>query len=299
MALGLSTGIIGFLSVRLSGIKLSLPGQIMVILVVVFWLPGVSAILGGYLSPITIALILAGIYLVIIEQDTTAGLILALTFSAFPTSGLVLILLFVWSISNRRWSILSGFFSGLAFLIIISFLVIPSWFMDWASVMISYFDGWGWIQTPLMDMAKFLPGVADFLTIILHVIFGTFALFLIITSLRKSNLIFIYKLSLYFLIVYFLHIQGSMMYLFFLVPAMLLVFRFWSERWVFFGHFLSWGFLIAFGAGTWLLVYPDINFTLPFDDKVISIVFPLFVLFGVIWIRWWALKIPKLPYETR
>jgi hypothetical protein len=148
-------------------------------------------------------------------------------------------------------------------------------------------------------MAKFLPGVADFLTIILHVIFGTFALFLIITSLRKSNLIFIYKLSLYFLIVYFLHIQGSMMYLFFLVPAMLLVFRFWSERWVFFGHFLSWGFLIAFGAGTWLLVYPDINFTLPFDDKVISIVFPLFVLFGVIWIRWWALKIPKLPYETR
>lgn len=299
MVLGLSTGFIGFISLRLSGIKLSLPGQIGVILMVIFWFPGVSAILGGYLSPITIALVLAGIYLVIFEQDTTAGLILALTFSAFPTSGLVLILLFVWSISNRRWSILSGFFSGLAFLIIISFLVIPSWFMDWASVMISYLEGWGWIQTPLMDMANLLPGVADFLTILLHVIFGTFALFIIITSFRKSNLIFIYKLSLYFILVYFLHIQGSMMYLLFLVPAMLLVFRFWAERWGVLGNLLSWGLLIVFGAGTWLLVYPTINFTLPIDEKIISLVFPLMVLIGVIWIRWWALNIPRLPYETR
>lgn len=299
MFVGLCTGIIGLLSMRLSGIRLKLPGQIIVIFVLIFWLPGVHAILGGYLAPITLALIMAGIYLVTIEQDTTAGLILALTFSAFPTSGLVLLLLFAWSISNRRWSILSGFFSGVAFLVIISFLVIPTWFMDWASVMISYFEGWGWIQTPLMDMANFLPGIADFLTILLHVIFGIYALYLIITSLRKSDLIFVYKLSLYFIVVYFFHVQGSMMHLFFLVPALLLVFRFWAERWGFWGQLLSWALLITLGAVTWLLAFPTIDFTVSMDDKIISIVIPLFVLIGVIWIRWWALKIPKLPYETR
>jgi hypothetical protein len=57
-------------------------------------------------------------------------------------------------------------------------------------------------------------------------------------------------------------------------------------------------FLAASGVGSWLLVYPEIDLTKTTNLSWIFIVYSLVVLLGMIWIRWWALELPKLPYES-
>lgn len=295
--LGICVGLIGYLSIRLSGWKLSMLEILGVILIFVFWPPGAEAILGGHLAPMIIVLLLIGIHLILIEQDTTAGLILALTASSFISSGLVLIIVLIWSISKRRWSIISGFFSGFIFLLILSWLIIPSWFLSWFSALFNTYEGWGWIMTPLLELSALLPGVAEPLSIFLHAIFIIYFLSLMITINGKTGLPFIYKLSAVLVAAYLLHTRAALFHLLLVVPAILMVFRFWTERWGLIGKLLSWAIIITIGIGSWILVYPELNFTASLNVPLLSIGFALFVFLGLIWIRWWALNIPHLPYK--
>jgi len=295
--LTISVGLIIYLSIHLAGWKLSLIGNFGVISILIIWLPSASGILSGQLSPIIIAMTLVGIYLLISGQDTSAGFILALTFSSAASVGLVLLILLVWSISQKRWSLLTSFFSGVIFLLVVSWLVLPAWFMDWASVMLNLYDGLDWLNTPLMGLASLLPGIADFFSIFLHAAFLLYGLIILITLKGKSGRVFIYKIFSFFIIVYLVNIQGSIIHLLLVIPAMLMVFRFWSERWKLFGKLLSWGTLFLIGFGSWLLVFSQIDFTTSFDVPLLSIGYPIFVSMGLFWIRWWALRIPAMPYE--
>jgi hypothetical protein len=295
--LAISISFIVFLSIQLAGWKLSVFSNFGVFFTLLLWLPSAAAILNGQLSPIIIALTLIGISLVINGQDTSAGFILALTFSSAASIGLVLLILLVWSISHKRWSLMTSFFSGVIFLLVVSWLILPAWFMDWASVMLNLYSGWDWINTPLMSLASLLPGIADFLSIFLHAAFILYGLTILITLLGKSGRVFIYKMFGLFIIVYLVNIQGTIIHLLLVVPAMLMVFRFWSERWKLFGNIVSWGTLFLVSFGSWLLIFSKIDFTTSFDVPLLSIGYPLFVLMGLFWIRWWALRIPAMPYE--
>jgi hypothetical protein len=291
-------GLIGFFAFQLSGWKGSVSEKFAAILLIIFWLPGASAVLTGHSTPIIIVLLLAGIFLVVNDQDTTAGLILSLTFSAFPSSGLVLIVLLIWAASQRRWSILSGYFSGVIFLLVISWLVMPSWFMEWAAVMLETYQGWDWVNTPMMSLAALLPGIASPLSIFLHGSLIVYSIMLTVTILGQSGRIFIYKIFTVFIVAYLLHVEPSIFLLLLMIPGMFMVFRSWSDRWGLFGNLLSWGVLVLIGIGSWFQVNSPIDFRQLEYGPFLTIGYPLLVLLAMVWIRWWALRIPKLPYES-
>ena len=296
--LSLCLGLIGIMSIRLVGWKIPAYQIFIAVSMFLFWLPGAGIILTGHLSPIIILLLLVGMQLVIDRQDTTAGLVLALTASSFPSSGLFLIILLIWSISRKRWSIISSFFSGFLFLSVISWLVFPTWFLSWLSLLFSTYSGWEWIHTPMMDFAALLPGLSPSLSVFLHAIMGVYAIFLIISVVGKSDRAFIYNTFGILIITYFLHIQASTYYLVLVIPGMFLVFRYWYERWGSLGKILTWAFLIIISGGSWLLVNGNINFVTTHWIPLLSIGFPVLVLVGIIWIRWWAIRIPKLPFDV-
>jgi len=296
--LAVSIGLTIYLSIRFSGWKLPSIGKFFVVVLMISWLPSAKAILTGQLSPIIIALTFLALYLLLLGQETTAGFILALTLSSFPGVGFILIFLLVWSISQKQWSVLSSFFSGVAFLLLLSWLILPAWFMDWASIIFNLYFDWQWINTPLMNLATLLPGIADFLSIFLHAAFILFGIFLLITALGKSGRVFIFKLCAILIIAYLVNVQNMIIYLLFVGPAAFMVFRYWSARWHLFGNILSWGILLSLCFGSWLLVLQDIDFTGTFNVPILSIAFPLIIMLGLFWIRWWALRLPELPYKT-
>ncbi|NLN70897.1 MAG: DUF2029 domain-containing protein [Chloroflexi bacterium] len=296
-SLSFFVGFIGVLSIKLIDWKLNQLGLFCVIIVLLFSLPGAFTILGGYITPIIIGMLLSSIYLIQNHQDTTAGFLLALASSCFLTIGLVIVLLLVWAIAKKRWPLIVSFFSGILFLVIISFLIMPTWFLDWASVLLRLNIDWNWIRTPLMGMAAILPGIAKPLSISLHGLFFLFGVFFFVSLLGRKERAFIYNIFSLLLLSYFLHLQASIVVLFLIVPALIFVVRYWSERWKRAGFFVGWAFLILTGAVSWFFAFPDFDFTHSIETPWLIFGYPLVTFVGMIWIRWWTLKIPKMPLE--
>lgn len=295
-AILLCIGLIGYFGLRLSGWKISFPERIGMIALVVLWFPGIQTIIMGQSSPIIILLILVGISAILSEQDTLAGFVLALTFGSLPTTALILLLILVWSISRRRWSIIASFFFGLAFLFIISLMLLPSWPLDWLGVLLNTYQNWDWVRTPVMDLAALLPGIANYLSIALHAVLGIYLIALWITLLGKSDSEFTWNALALLVVAYLFHIQSSIHQLLIVIPALFLVFRLWSERWRVFGHGLSWLLMLGIVAGSWYFAAPEFAFTDDARFGALIVGLPLLVFAGMVWIRWWALKIPKLPF---
>ncbi|MBG0786243.1 MAG: hypothetical protein H0S79_14195 [Anaerolineaceae bacterium] len=285
----------GFLMLKLSHWKTSLLEKVVSILLVAAWLPALKLVLMGSLTPIIIFLILAAVYAIINEKDTLAGFLLALAFGSIQISFLILLIFVVWSLIHRRWSILIAHFSGLAFLWIVSLIVLPSWPVSWLAVMLKLYTDFSWIHTPLMDLANLLPGIANYLSMALH---GGFVIYLLTLwfstfgSIRKEyTWHFLMLLNLAFLF----QIENASAALLLVFPALFLVFRYWSERWRLFGRIISWlSLLVIFGLPWFTIEVPSV-FTggVPFTGIVIGL--PLFVLLGMSSVHWRAVKTPIMP----
>jgi hypothetical protein len=291
------SGLIGYLSLKLSGWEVTRAEKVGVIFFTIFWMPGVNAAFKGVLSPIIIMLILLSIYLILQGYDTKAGFILALTFGSLPTTGLVIAFLIIWGISRRRWSILKAYFSGVVFLLAVTILLLPSWPLDWLRIVYDLFGNREWIRTPLMDLAGILPGIANYLSIFLHIALTIYLLFLVITLLAWKKKSFTWNVLAMLVVAYLFHVKPSINQLFLLLPALFMVCKHASERWRLFGRIFAWILLISIFSAPWLLVNPELLFDTKLSIPILMLSLPILVFVGMIWIRWWALKIPRLPLE--
>jgi hypothetical protein len=292
-------GLIGYFSIKLSGWKISTIESLGIILLVVLGFSGILTAVMGLKSPIVILLLLVAIYAILKEQDTLAGFMLALTFGTWQISAIILLLLMIWSITRKRWQILIAYFSGLAFLWVVTLILLPSWPLGWVGVMVRNYSGTSWIHTPLIYLAKQLPGISHYLSIGLHAGFGIYLIVLFITILGKTGREFTWKILAFLILIYLFDVQASIHQIFLVLPAIFLVFRFWSERWELIGHILSLGLLVGITAATWISAAPQfaLNESIGFGLLIVGL--PLFAFTGMVSIRWWALKIPRLPFEKQ
>ena len=292
-------GLIGYFGLKLSGWKLSFPEAAGIILLVTLWFTGIQTAVMGKSSPIVILLVLVGIYAILKEQDTLAGFLFALTFGTWQISTLFLLLIIIWSITRRRWQVLIAYFAGLAFLWVITLILLPSWPLGWLGVMIKNYAGFSWIHTPLIYLAKQLPGIGTYLSIGLHAGFGIYLLVLFITILGKSGREFTWKILAFLVLIYLFDVEASIHQIFLVLPAIFLVFRFWSERWGFWGQIFSLSLMVGITAVSWILAAPAfaLDGSIGFGALIVGL--PIFAFFGMISIRWWALKIPRLPFERQ
>jgi hypothetical protein len=273
-------------------------GMVILLVCSLLWVPGIITIISGRLSPIVIFLILISLYLFVKGEDTTAGFILALTSGSFIISGLFILLILIYGLLKRRWSIISAYLSGLVFMIIVSYLLLPSWPRSWLRLLLDNYSDMQLIQTPIMRIAALLPGIENPLSIFLHAVLGLFFIFLLFTLRGKSDRLFIWNAFATLVISYLINIQGSIDSLFILYPAIFLIFRFLNERWGLFGRIFSWTTIVIFSILPWIMILPVDSFKDPVGLSLLSIVLPLLVLIGINWIRWWALNIPRLPFES-
>lgn len=297
MTLTIGVLLIGYLSLLIANWKITATSKIIILLAGLLWIPGIATIITGQLSPIVILLLLISLYLFLQGQDNAAGFILALTSGSFYITGLVIILFITYAIIKRRWSLITAYGAGLAFLIIVSLLLIPTWPRDWLIIVVENYENLNLVQTPLMTLASLLPGIEDFLSILLHIIFGTFYIFLLIRLRSKSERIFVWNALAVLVVVSLLNIRGSAAHLFLLLPAILLVFRFLTERLGLFGRIITWIFIVLLVTIPWYASLPVEMITVSSSLSTMVIWLPILVIIGMNWIRWWAVKIPKLPFD--
>lgn len=289
----------GYFLLKLSHWKTGLIEKIIIILLMMTWLPSLQLVLEGSLTPLVILLLLAGVYAMLKRKDTLAGFLLALTFGSVQITFLVLTILIVWSIFHKRGALLIAYFSGLAFLWVVSLILLPSWPSGWLGVLLSTYPDFTWIRTPLMDLANFLPGISNYLSIALHVGFAIYLLAIWIASLSTSNKEPTWRLFALLNLAFLFQVEKSANALMLTLPALFLVFRYWSERWHLIGRSISWLILLIICGLPWLRYEIPAVFIgdVPFTILVIGL--PLLVVFGMISIRWWAANVPKLAFGER
>jgi hypothetical protein len=293
--LAIISGFIIHLALKFSEWKLSKIEKIGVITLLILWFPGIFSIITGHLFVVIIFLVMVGFQFLKSGKYQQAGFILALTMGSLPLTLFVIILAILWSISRRQWSFLVALISGIGFLIILSLLMLSSWPLDWLRTVFSVFQDFEWVQTPLMMVASVLPGVENFLSISLHTAFGLILLALWINLFTKGERVFVWNTLGTLVIVILFQPQIVIGSLFLIIPPLFLVLRFTADRWKRFGRLAVWFTLLMISAGSWFLHLPEASLTELISLPALTIGLPLFVFIGMIWIRWWATRLTRLP----
>lgn len=285
---------LAFLSLRLTGwkpVRSLLPG---LLIFSVLWVYGFLPLTGNR-AVIFVALAVVGLLLALREgRDELAGALLVVPFFKPDITGLLVLLILWWAIYNRRGRILAGFLMTLAILLAISFFILPNWFMPFIGGLIShlhYHPG----LTPGGILASWWPAVGPRLGWALS---GLLLVVLIIEwrNLRRKDFRhLLWTTSLTLAVTPLLGIPvvpQDYVPLFF---PLILFLSIMNERW---SRPRRWGVggfaLLATFFGFWLITAGlFLGEDLSALTAVLDLVFPAFLVLGLYWMRWWAVRPPR------
>lgn len=266
------------------------------VLVGLSWYPSVKAILFADPIPIFILCVLLAFWLATKEHGTAAGLLLAFTTMVVEVSILFAIFLIIWRLTRRDNSMLIAYLSGIAFQLVIAWILFPGWFQEWFSIMIQLYPGTSIFSTPLMRFAYLFPGAFGPLITILHLSVLLVLLLEWFGAFGKKGLITVWKGAMTLTLLYLINVQSQPSYLFLLFPGLFLFTRFLSERWKLFGKILSWFLILLLTASIWISFFQKGAWN-QVEPSFVLLLMPLVVFLGMHWIRWWALQKPNPIYE--
>jgi hypothetical protein len=275
-------------------IKLWLLGVMILLFMLSFF--GVSNIIWGTLAPIVALSISGTLYLINEEQDSIAGLILSLSFIKPELSIFVIGFILVWAIAQRRFQILLGFLAGISFLFITSFILMPGWLLDWVRALVTHSRGIvDWYGSTLSHLADALPGVRLPLTLGLHAVVVLYMLIRWVGGAKKKGMLFIWTVLLTMVLSCLITYQHQIGDLVLIFPAVLMIIRFWDERWKMFGLLVSAFMCILMMIIPWLIaLQPDPSFVKWYGFVLL---WSIATIMGLEWIRWWVVGLHVLPLE--
>lgn len=225
------------------------------------------------------------------EADEVTGALLAFSLYYWEVGGPFLFLVFLRAYYEKRTRILAGFFMVSFVLFFLSFLTYPdsNWIIPFLRATANNLRaGFGFnVRVILVD---FFPAQGATLGWIL-----TIGLFLLLgyewSSARKGDFRRFYWASCLSLAAApLLGFRTEMGNLVVLVIPLALVFAIVHDRWHKFGDGLTILFILAIFTIPWLL-YLLVGTT---SLKIIFLFLPLSTLIGLYWIRWWAIRPPRI-----
>lgn len=271
---------------------------IMILFVYTFlWYHALRPVISGNIS-VLIALIIVGALLAIqSKMDPLAGFLLALA-SIKPQMVIVLyVFLIVWAISKQRWALIWSLVGSIFFMTAAGSLFFQDWMMDYIRQVISYSEE-VFISTPGAIITHWLPGVGKQMG---WVITGIMVALLIIewrACLGKDGRWFVWTSMLTLTASSLIGIYSTLENYIMLYPSMILIISVWYKRWGLMGKWLMYGYLLLSSVGIWWLLLNGVERGIPPDLNALIYFFtPVILLFGLYWIRWWAVNPARMPIE--
>ena len=281
---------IAILSLRLVGWKMNVWLLGPYFFFAIFWYHGLRSIINGNTVVVVTLLLVLSLRAIREKKDAVAGFFLAYA-TIKPNLVILLILfLFVWSLSHRRWTLIGWFMGWFLFLIVLGMFFIPNWLLQdiWAILRYPSYTTVGTFGSVLQGR---LPGVGlqlkwgltIFMTFLLGVEWWsawgkgfTHALWTACLTLTVSQWIGITT------------DPGNFSMLF--VP-LILILAVVKERWGKIGDWMVLGHLTLLFVGLWVLFLSTVEYGVrPQQSPVMFIPMPLFVLLGLYWVRWWFIR---------
>lgn len=250
------------------------------------WRYGLQSMLVGASDPLVILLLLTGLWAVSGQNDVGAAILLGLATIRPDLSGMAVLFAWIWGLAQRRWTLAVGL--PVVFLSLWGTMIAwhPPWFAGWLSSALAAIRNDG-LNSPLSRLGSNLLSVALGLPVIALLLWAW------IVSLRRGSSSFLWTSVLTLGVTSVLLAPAPLSPALLTMPALLLSFRVWLERW---GRAGAVGVGVVGGLllGAPWLAYWSADPTAAVGPAVIWLPV-LLSLVSLLWIRWWVVDQARLP----
>lgn len=285
-----------FLEIELFGLVFLLiqlvhwkPGRLYIVLLMlfgVFWAPAAISLFSGNTIIFQAILIFGALRAIEFGFDELAGALLALAWFNLEAVGLLIILVLFWTWTVQRLRVSGGFLMTTIILAGISIFFNASWLFPFLGAILtnwrlnpnpstfSLFEGW-------------LPGVGIRLAQGLTLVVGL-ALIAEWRAVRGKDLRWLlWTASLTVAATPLLGMPFAPAWLVLTLPVLLLILSIMEQRWGTFGRWSAVALFSLVFFGLWAALRGGIG-------SVFVLFFPLLLIFLLYWVRWWAIRQPRL-----
>ena len=257
----------------------------------IFSFYSVSALMDGTPAILLCLLYFGILYALQNQQDELAGALMVLAFFRWEV-GLLFLILVIWRVySEKRFGVFYGFGMLMIVLLTVSFLMNPGWVIPF-------------LQSSLTDLRADYGFTSIAILLRLWPTFNTHFIWIIPVSLilllgfewyasrGRDFHHFIWTCCLTLAVTPLIGFRTDLSNLVVLFPGLALIFATVVERWRH-GYwldgllylivlFLPWGFFIR-----------SVIFQSQFYQDLLSVFFPIFIIAGLYWTRWWFIRPPR------
>ena len=248
--------------------------------------PAMANILESQPGILSVVLIFLTILLIHQKGDILAGISLALSLVKPALAILFVVYTIIWAASSHRKDIIWGFIGGGTIILGISLLFLNDWLIQLFRQVITNPQPY----TSLINLiSSATPGIKRQLNFILYLGSAGILIFEWVRSLKPNDRNYLWTAYFTITLSFFLMPIAQISNTILLIPILIIIFKVLAERWRMVGQGLIWLILGILGIGIWLIVlyHPG-----AFDQ--VNLIFPIFVLLGLWWTRWWVLNPPRL-----
>jgi len=286
--------LIVFAGISLSRWKLSPLMLGFLLLFALLWYYSIRPLINSNASVIVGLLIVGTLLAIRAEQDSWAGLLLALATIKPQVVVLLVLFILIWSVSERRYLIFWSFLGNLALMIAVTSLLVPDW--TWQNLRQLFSEtGYTLPGTPGAIFLQWVPGVGKQLGWALTILLITTLIWEWRASLGKEYRWFLWTAFFTLTATTMIGIRTATENFVVLLPVVILVLAAWDQEWGTFGRGLvavSYS-LLLFGIW-WLFLATMGTGDRSNPDALMFFPLPIFLLVGLYWIRWWVLR-PERP----
>jgi hypothetical protein len=251
------------------------------------WYPAISIYVRGSETAIIAALFTGALFAIKNKNDEIAGVLLAFAALQPRVTLFGIFLLLLWASSQRRW--LMYFWAGITLLFTtsIGMIFIPSWPIDFFWSVLRNVD-FSIGQVIIGTTTRWWPGVGQ------QIGWGVVILVSIILILEwwllwgKNGRRLVWTLALTLIIAIWIGFEISIDHLFMLILSIAVIFSAWDRRWGKSGNIFTLLSVIAILPGLWwAAAYFEPQGIPEVMNPILMLGFPLIVLLGLYWVRWW------------
>lgn len=297
--LELALVLLSVVSMRLADWKPRLLTLAMFLVFTIFWYHALRPLINGN-AVVLIALLAAGAMLALRSGgDELAGVLLAFS-TIKPQVVLVVVLFFLyWGIRQRRWKFVGWFLGTVVLLSASAALLIPDWI--WQNfVEVVRYPGYNPPGTPGTALATWLPGFGQRVGL---AITGIVILLLLVEwflcSRNKEYRHLLWTFCFTLAASQWVGIQTDPGNYIFTMPALVLIFAMVEERWKHSGQWVVLGSMLLLFVGLWVLFLQTVTYVdQPIQNPVMFFPLPAFELLMLYWMRWWAIRPPRVWFDT-
>ena len=275
------------------------PGRGLLIILMFFsltWYHGMRAVILGQFAIIEAILMVGALIAIQRENDIVAGLLLALSMAKPQMAFLLIPFVVLWAISKKRWGLVASII-GFNILLFGGFvLLMPDWPVQWIAQVIEY-PAYSPARPFVAIIADFIPGISSELNLGLSILFIGYMLWEWLLAMTKDERWFQWTAAITIVITSAVVVRSATTNYLAMVPAMMMIFSIWVQRWKSRGEIGVAAVLIFLFFGLWILFIQTVDGNL--EDPVMYLPLPALMLLGLWWVRWWFIRPAKLPYDDR